>query len=446
MPPRATLYWLEKFGTSQIPSDLSELIPQEMLDRLFDYQKDGVRFILEREGRALIADESGLGKTWQALTAMMAYKVDWPVLIVCPSSAKHVWQKEITKLLPEDEDRKVMTINRYDDELPEEDEENVIVIMSYGIMTRKLNELLEIPFKIVIFDESHKLKERKTQRSQAAIKIADAAERVILLSATPALSRPNELWMQLRLIDDRVYPKFKQFGDRYCEGYYNTDLEYYDSRGCSHHKELRTILYSRFTIRRTKAKELADLPSKKRELIYLSNELIDYTERRLLEARREYIQYLLDCEANERDINVYHASVTDYYTQTGIAKASAVSNYIVETYFGEAAEEENKGKKLLVFAYHLDVLDAIQEENEPEIRVALLSLITGGFALNLTAATSVIFAELYWNPTYHEQAEDRAHRIGQTERVECKYLMSEDTADEMVWSSIEAKLVVLGKV
>lgn len=72
--------------------------------------------------------------------------------------------------------------------------------------------------------------------------------------------------------------------------------------------------------------------------------------------------------------------------------------------------------------------------------VALLSITAAGVGLTLTAASTVIFAELHWTPGIMIQAEDRAHRIGQKSSVNCHYLIGQNTLDDILYRYLEKKI------
>jgi SNF2 family DNA or RNA helicase len=75
-------------------------VPKIFSDRLFPFQKDGVKFAIENYGRFILGDEMGVGKTIQALAICCVYKEDWPVIIICPSSLRYNWRDEILKWMP----------------------------------------------------------------------------------------------------------------------------------------------------------------------------------------------------------------------------------------------------------------------------------------------------------------------------------------------------------
>jgi hypothetical protein len=152
--------------------------------------------------------------------------------------------------------------------------------------------------------------------------------------------------------------------------------------------------------------------------------------------------------------------LTKLYTVSGRAKAAAAAAYV--------RAQLASGGKVLVFAHHLAVLDALCEalvadgvrhiridgatgnearaahvaafQREPDVRCAVLSINAAGVGLTLTAAWLVVFAELSWSVASMQQAEDRAHRIGQRRAVEVVYLLMRQSIDDLIWPTVNRKL------
>ena len=147
---------------------------------------------------------------------------------------------------------------------------------------------------------------------------------------------------------------------------------------------------------------------------------------------------------------------------TGKSKLPKIIEYVKDTI-------EN-GEKFLVFAHHLDVLDEIKKsvqkskvgfiqidgrvpasqrqklvddfQNDTEIRVAILSITAAGTGLTLTAATTVVIAELHWTAAALLQCEGRAHRISQTSVVNIVYLLGKGSLDDKMWPMVKRKMEV----
>jgi len=352
----------------------------------------------------------------------------------------------------------VTVIEKNGDPLPSRHCCNSVVIMSYDQMTSR--DLTGTSFHILIFDESHMLKDRKAKRTIVASSLAKNAQRVLLLSGTPALSRPAELFTQLRLLDSKTFHSFVDFAMRYCDGRQGRfGLE---AKGCTNSTELAVILQRTCMIRRLKKDVLNDLPAKRRTIVYLPPSDI---ESRLAALRSARTACSSVSQGNE------HALLMSYYAETGTAKANSVSKHIVEQFFGD---EEVEKRKIIVFAHHAIVLDTLcmslakkaigyiridgstigqrrrslvqQFQNNPETLCAVLSVTAAGLGITLTAASVVVFAELHWNPGILIQAEDRAHRVGQHDSVCCQYMLAEGTADDQIWPLVQNKLDVLNRV
>ncbi|KAI6213758.1 hypothetical protein M3Y94_00189400 [Aphelenchoides besseyi] len=437
-------------------------VETSLLDKLFPYQLTGLRFGVEKEGRVLLADEMGLGKSLQAMAIARTYSNAWPLLIVCPSSVRYAWKLQFEKFLPNVDD--VNLIETGKQALPSGRTSNTVVIISYDLMSTRVNELYCRSFRVIIFDESHCLKNEKAKRSKAAKKLSERAERRILLSGTPALSRPAELYSQINILDNNIFGNYIEYAKRYCD-YKKGYMGHMDDKGADNLEELSAILKHTCLIRRLKNDVLEDLPEKRRQVLYLTGNIIAKRLKAVSEARKAHQNTWKKGNADDKK-----RTLMEYYLQTGIAKADAVADHIFDNYY----HDESEGCKLLVFAHHTEVLDTLQTrmhakniatiridghtkasnralyvkqfQEDPNIKVAVLSITAANVGITLTAASRVIFAELYWTPAMMIQAEDRAHRIGQRDSVLVEYVLAKKTADDEIWPVVQSKLHVLAGV
>lgn len=448
---------LQTYGGSDNSKEpiLVDHIESTLVDALFPYQRRGVIYGIKRRGRLLLADEMGLGKSVQALGIARYFKCDWPLLIICPSSVKFSWLNQLETFLPGVTD--VVLIEKGSDHLPEKKTNRTVVIMSYDLMVSKRSHIIEYDFRAIIFDESHLLKDCHAQRTKTATDISRRALRVILLTGTPALSRPAELFSQVRIIDPKIFPNYRDFAIRYCDG--KQGKYSFEAKGCTNSDELSVILLGSVMLRRLKKDVLNDLPMKRQEVVYLKDDSIYTNIANLRKANAAF--------SGASDKDTKHQRLVEYYYETGIAKAKSVARYIIEHYFYDGAPK----RKVLVFAHHQVVLDSISmdvakkglrsvridgstasrsrdeqcrlfQEND-DVVVAVLSMTAAGIGITLTAASVVVFAELHWNPGTLKQAEDRAHRVGQKDSVFVQYLIANGTADDILWPLIQKKLDVL---
>ncbi|KRZ33125.1 SWI/SNF-related matrix-associated actin-dependent regulator of chromatin subfamily A-like protein 1, partial [Trichinella pseudospiralis] len=398
-------------------------IDSKIKNQLFPFQLEAVKFAISRKGRLLIADEMGLGKTVEALAVASYYRNEWPLLVVCPSSMKYTWVEEIENRLPFVNSNQIVVLNTGRDSLPNSSDCSVL-ITSYDFMVNQSEALIGRKFSIVILDESHNIKNFRTQRYKVATKLLKAAKRVILLSGTPALSKPSELFTQIDCIAPRMFKNFLEFGQRYC----NPKMiklgskTVYDYSGASNLEELQLILKETIMLRRTKDQVLSQLPSKIRKVVVLNKQLINLGLESLQLAKEKMDQSFGK-----------HEFLLSYFAETAQAKIQATIEYISELI------ESNQ--KFIIFAHHMIMLDAISEFLSS--KVCKLSITAASTGLTLTSARLVVFAELFWNPGILVQAEDRAHRVGQINSVLIIYLVAKGTADDNIWTMIKKKLEIL---
>uniref|UniRef100_A0A7E4VTG0 SWI/SNF-related matrix-associated actin-dependent regulator of chromatin subfamily A-like protein 1 n=1 Tax=Panagrellus redivivus TaxID=6233 RepID=A0A7E4VTG0_PANRE len=448
-------YFQKPNRKSQIDPELMATLKISLWSELYEYQKNGVLHGIENGGRILIADEMGLGKSVQALSLAHYYQREWPLLIVCPSSVKGSWQAQFEKFLPGVVD--ITIIDKAGDIIPNHRSTNSVIILSYDMMSNKAAKLIDMRFYVIIFDESHMLKDSKAKRTKAAISLSRAANRVILLSGTPALSRPSELFTQIQMITPKLFPNFMDYALTYCDG---RQMNHgFVAKGATRTEELKAIMQSTVMIRRTK--DSIDLPPKNREFVYLNERNVDFQMAGLCEAKNK-----LENLKNPKGLEA-HDSLMAYYRATALVKSSAVTAYLEKEYVDPGID-----RKMLVFAHHQVVLNAIcamlnskgvryvridgstndrtalvdEFQTSENCRVAVLSVTAAGVGITLTAANLVIFAELHWNPATLMQAEDRAHRVGQLKTVDVIYLVAKKTADDNMILLLKKKMSILNSV
>uniref|UniRef100_A0A8C9RLT7 Zinc finger RANBP2-type containing 3 n=1 Tax=Scleropages formosus TaxID=113540 RepID=A0A8C9RLT7_SCLFO len=461
---RTFLIMKKKRLTPSEHDDQLSRLPEKLRQRLMPFQKEGVRFALSRNGRYM-----GLGKTLQAIAVAYLYKEEWPLLVVVPSSLRYPWIEEMEKWIPElsPED-----INLVDSKSDISIKCCKVTVLGYGLLTSDAHALLDAltqrDFRVILVDESHYLKSRNAARSKILLPLIQKAQRAVLLTGTPALGRPEELFMQINALYPGRFGIWSEYANRYCNAHYRFfgNRRHWDCRGASHLDELHQRL-AEVMIRRLKAQVLSQLPQKIRQRIPF--DLPKDGAKEAIASFEEWEKLMRTrvnrAEDSENTFAEVMGLVTRMYKQTAIAKAGAVKDYIKMML-------ENEKLKFLVFAHHLTMLQACTEavieaktryiridgsvpsleriqlvhqfQSDPETRVAILSIQAAGQGLTLTAATHVVFAELYWNPGHVKQAEDRAHRIGQSCSVHVHYLIARGTFDTVMWAMLNRKETITG--
>ncbi|KAM9346996.1 SWI/SNF-related matrix-associated actin-dependent regulator of chromatin subfamily A-like protein 1 [Symphorus nematophorus] len=435
-------------------ADLSSIDPS-LTCSLMPFQREGVNFAVSRHGRLLLADDMGLGKTVQAICIAAYYRNEWPLLVVAPSSVRFTWAEAFRRWLPSLRPDSINVVVKAKDNL----RSGLINIISYDLLSRTDKQQPGSPFNVLIMDESHFLKNIKTARCKAALPLLKAAKRVILLSGTPAMSRPSELYTQILAVRPALFPRFHEFGMRYCDA---KQMAWgWDYSGSSKLGELKLLLEECLMLRRLKSDVLSQLPSKQRKVVTVTIDGINTRIKAALSAAAKQLTKVNHSKKEEKE------ALLVFYNHTAEAKLHAIMEYITDML-------EGGREKFLVFAHHKLVLDHITSElgkkNVSYIRidgatpsaerqqlcdkfqfstktcVAVLSITAANMGLTLHSADLVIFAELFWNPGVLIQAEDRVHRIGQTSNVNIHYLVAKGSADDHLWPMIQEKMNVLEQV
>ncbi|XP_075685319.1 DNA annealing helicase and endonuclease ZRANB3 [Rhinoderma darwinii] len=453
--------------SAQDAADRLSCLPEKLRERLLPFQREGVLFALQKQGRCMIADEMGLGKTLQAIAVAYCYRDEWPLLIVVPSSLKYPWIEEMEKWLPDLRPEDITIIENKTD--VGRMSNCKVTVLGYGLLTANANMLTDAlykqHFRVVLVDESHYMKSRNASRSKLLLPIVQKASRALLLTGTPALGRPEELYMQIDSLFPRLFGTWTEYAKKYCNAHvrYFGNRTQWDYRGSSNLDDLHQRLSS-IMIRRLKNEVLTQLPPKIRQRIPFD---LPKDVAKEMNSGIEEWERLMRCPESDSGnpfIQVM-GQITRMYKQTALAKAGAVKDYIKMML-------ENEKLKFLVFGHHLSMLQACTEaaieskaryiridgsvpsaerihlvhqfQNDPDTRVAILSIQAAGQGLTFTAATHVVFAELYWDPGHIKQAEDRAHRIGQSCSVHIHYLIAKGTLDTLMWSMLNRKANVTG--
>uniref|UniRef100_A0A3B4ZBX5 SWI/SNF-related matrix-associated actin-dependent regulator of chromatin subfamily A-like protein 1 n=1 Tax=Stegastes partitus TaxID=144197 RepID=A0A3B4ZBX5_9TELE len=435
-------------------ADLSSIDPS-LTCSLMPFQREGVNFAVSKQGRLLLADDMGLGKTIQAICIAAYYRNEWPLLVVAPSSVRFTWAEAFRRWLPSLSPDSINVVVKAKDNL----RSGLISIISYDLLSRMEKQQQGKPFNVLIMDECHFLKNMKTARCKAALPLLKAAKRVILLSGTPAMSRPSELYTQILAVRPTLFPRFHEFGMRYCNA---RQMAWgWDYSGSSNLGELKLLLEECLMLRRLKSDVLSQLPAKQRKVVTVTIDGINTRTKAALSAAAKELARGHRSKLEEKE------ALLVFYNYTAEAKLQAIMEYITDML--ECGRE-----KFLVFAHHKLVLNHITAElgkknvtfiridgNTPSAErqqlcekfqfstktcVAVLSITAANMGLTLHAADLVIFAELFWNPGVLIQAEDRVHRIGQTSNVNIHYLVAKGTADDHLWPMIQEKMNVLGQV
>lgn len=382
---------------------------------------------------AFLALEQGLGKTVVSSCDLQA-----PAVVVCPASMKYAWAAELGKWRPE---LSVQVIRNSKDVAGGSD----VTIVNYDILDK-----VELPaLHTLVADESHYAKNHKAKRTKSLIKLIKRARRVRLLSGTPIVNRPIEIWPLLYAIRGTKLGYF-EFGMRYCAGW-KTPWDTFDFSGASRMDELNQALQP-VMLRLTKAQVLPELPEKSLRVVELD----------LPVDKREKQFNVEDIEKNPEPIAF--EAMPDILHMNALRKLPAAIQHIKDAL-------ENS-PKVVVFAHHTDVVEAllsglaefnpvrvvgadkpearqasvVRFQNESECRVFVGNIKAAGVGLTLTASSHVIFVESSWTPSDIQQCADRCHRIGQKNSVLVEILTIHKSIDAHMLHSALRKMEVINLI
>lgn len=424
---------------------------------LYPYQKVGVEFLVASGGRAIIADSPGLGKTLQAL-ALIKHEGYKRSLIVCPASVKFSWEMEVKKWT-----RMSSIIIDSKTDLGKISPDVNVWIVNYDILTKHLPQLSKIRFDCLVGDECQYIKSTGALRTKAFRMISRDIPKIVLLSGTPLLSRPSELFSLLNIIDKNVWNNWYDFARRYC-AMHRTRWGV-DTSGASNTEELHKRI-KRYFIRRDKTEVLKELPPK--TFITTPVQLDKKSSSEYDAAASDFADYLR--QLGDED-NVSKSLAGGKLTQLNVLRQIGAMGKV-----GTAIELIESilesGEKVLVFCSFVAPLEAIRDhfsdktvlltgqtpveergaivekfQNNKDVTVFLGGIKSAGVGITLTAASNVIFIDYSWNPADHQQAQDRVHRPGQkAQSINIYQLFARDTIDEDLKEILDNKQNIFDKV
>ena len=432
-------------------------VPDKLWRTLFPYQKRGIEHALNKfGGRCLLADDMGLGKTRQALAFIGHCKSDTNrVLVACPSYLRYHWHQGILDWL----DIESQLVKKGNEPI-----EGSVVIVSYD-MLHKLNIPTGI-FDVIVCDESHYVKSRKTKRTKAMTPLVRSARYALLITGTPALNRPIELFSQLYMLRPSYVKNYTAYAARYCNG--KATPFGYDDRGSSNMHELNWILTHGFMVRRLKRDVLTQLPPKIRHTVWLEVKTSELKDVKTLFGNWKRLNdtiYKLPTgsEQQRKEMFERQKTISELFRATSVAKCKAIVSWVIQAL--------SEGRSFIFFAYHKVILNAVEEavlqagisymridgstpahkrqanvkafQDDAGMRIAILSIMAAGTGVTLTRVSECVMGELYWVPGVMIQAEDRVHRISQTARVNIQYLLGTETLDTYIHPTLCKKLRTL---
>jgi len=431
------------------------------------YQTDGVKwldYLHEHRLGGCLADDMGLGKTIQAIALLSRLYPDEKgvSLIVMPRSLLFNWRRELETFCP------TLSVYTYyaDDRNMDEARKHQVVLTTYGMLRSDIEIFTAVPFHAVILDESQAIKNLTTQTAKAALALTCTFR--LALSGTPIENNLGELYTLFRFLNPTMFGSGSEFERDYVQPIQRTG-----DKEAAH--ELRRKIYP-FILRRLKGDVLKELPPKIEQVLYAE---MGVEQKRFYESRRRFYQELIKGEIERKGLAQSRFVVLEALLelrQIATVPESKSDGLIVsakrEILMETLKEAVMNNRKCLVFTNFLagieQVSEALNEEsiehltmtgatsnrqqlverfqNDPRLKVFVMTLKTGGVGLNLTAADTVFVLDPWWNTSAETQAIDRTHRIGQSKTVFTYRLIAKDTIEEKIMALQQRKRELVDQI
>ncbi len=440
-------------------------LPEKFNGELRPYQKAGfnwMQFLDQYNFGGCLADDMGLGKTVQTLAMLQSQKESenyGASLLIMPTSLIYNWEMEAKKFTPDlnilvytgtNREKDVTKFANYD-----------LVLTSYGIIRLDIDILEQYYFNYVILDESQAIKNPTSNIAKAVKQLK--SRRKLILTGTPIENSTLDLWSQMSFVNPGLLGNQSFFKNEFL-----TPIE-------KNSDEKKTVklnaIIKPFILRRDKSQVATELPEKVENVKYCT--MTSMQEEFYEKEKSIYRNKIIDSIENEG------LQGSQMLLLQGLTRLRQIANHpkmVDETYKGDSGKMEDitfmltnaisKGHKILVFSQFVKHLSIISEylksqridfayldgstkdragqverfQNDDKLKLFLISLKAGGVGLNLTKADYVFILDPWWNPAIEAQAIDRAHRIGQENRVFTYKFITKNTVEEKILLLQNAKL------
>lgn len=399
----------------------------------------------------VLADDMGLGKTVEVIALLKSLQAEKRIsLVVAPTSLVYNWLSELDRFAPE---LSAMVLTGTSAQRASQIEhvkqagDVDVLITSYPLIRRDAELMRDIPFRVAVLDEAQQIKNAFSVGA-AAVKQLKADTR-FALTGTPMENSAGELWSIFDFVLPGYLNTYAAFVRRYQDGRETEDLR----------RRIRPFL-----LRRLKNEVLTELPDKNETLLTAQ---MTTEQQKVYQASLERLRQRVNRVMDEKGLNRGRIEVLSCMTE--LRQICCHPALVLDGYQGSSGKLElllemlptalSQGRRILIFSQFTRMLKLLQRQlenisitclyldgetpsqtrmdmaeqfNNGFGQVFLISLKAGGTGLNLTGADMVIHYDPWWNPAAEDQATDRAHRIGQTRKVDVIRLVTHATIEEQV--------------
>ena len=419
--------------------------------KLRPYQIDCLNYLKKWNGRVLIGDVMGSGKTAESLSWLADNPNHLPALVICPATIKEQWKQQWKMWLGKPHVKVLHGIT------PTKLNKDISYILNWDILHYWSHYLPIRSIKTIIADEVQRAGNFKAKRTKALSYLAKYPPYFLPMSGTPIRTRPGQFFPILHMLDPGMFPSLNEFQKRYCNMKYNPWTGRFEEKPGGKNLEELNLILSDYMIRREKRDILTDLPPKQKIIVPLE-----------IENQNEYetLELITKDEINE----------TNWKQQIEKLRNSAF-HFKQNNVIAWLTDFLDSGESIIVFAYHHSVMDLLQSHFK-NISVKVDGSVIGGAreqALKLfksggkqmliaqieamgigvdglqDVCSNCAFVEFGLSASDHEQAEGRLERSGQSNGVNSYYLIGEGTIDEKVMKVLDSQtkmfdLLVRGQV
>lgn len=441
-------------------------VPKSLKKVLRNYQKTGYKWfrMLDAYGfGGILADDMGLGKTIQTIALFLSIHQEekgQKSLIVCPASLVYNWGEEFGRFAPELRVALVSGNREQRKELLENMEEYDVLVTSYQLLHMDMEHYEGKQFRFEVIDEAQYIKNHTTAMAKA-VKVIKAQTK-LALTGTPIENQLSELWS----IFDYLMPGFLYRYDAFKKNFETKIAKNQDKEASARLKKM----VSPFILRRLKENVLKDIPEKLEKVYHVK---MDTKQQEVYDAQ---VQHLKDSIAAQSEESFNKSRMKIFAELTRLRQICCDPSLCFDNYKSGSAKREaclevvknaiDGGHRILLFSQFTSMLELLEKDlkkegigyfkitgqtakqerlrlvnefNEGDTPVFLISLKAGGTGLNLVGADVVIHYDPWWNLAVQNQATDRAHRIGQKKTVTVFKMIIKNTIEEKITALQEAK-------
>ena len=433
-------------------------------DISFEKYGDSVCISVEADD-SLYATEHGI-VTHNTFEAILYAETSnsFPCLVVVPASVKYNWKEKWEEITGNK--RSVAVIESKETKKHKNDWNADVVIINYDIIgkkqgtgaTVKFDELVDKDWNMVVFDEGHFLKNKKSQRAKASLKISKNTDgKIQILTGTAIMSKPVEIWNLLVVLkmDKLIAKDWHQFVHRYCGAYRGKFGLVTD--GATNILELNRVLRDSCYIRREKEDVLDELPAMIEQVIQMPIA----NKKAIEKATDDFINYITETKGEEA---ADKAMAAEHLVALGVLRKLAVEGKLkaIEQWLKDW-KECYPDKKVVIFGVHREPLEKLSEKfksliinggvsskRKQEIVKEWCSNDDTFLFANIDAAgtgvdglqkvcSNMLIIELPWRTSDLVQVKGRLHRSGQKEPPNINYMLSDETIDTQMWDMLSEK-------